>query len=733
MPADPPASQPPEDSALHGNDLSGLLRCALGTPLPFEDFQPGLWEPSPAAHIGDMLPAWEILGLIGRGGMGAVYKGRRRALNRIEAIKILPVELSHNEEFVARFEREAQTLASLNHPGIVTIYDFGKTADDHFYIVMEYVEGTDLHRIIHGPKLAVDHALRITVQVCEALQYAHERGIIHRDIKPANVILTAEGRAKLADFGLALKPAEPAAGHAPVPGTPDVTGVFDGHADNRLTRAGAALGTPVYAAPEMYEGTSDRRSDIYALGVMLYEMLTGRPPEDHFPLPSTTGMDRRLDGVIIKALEDNPADRYQSATEMQADVEEVLPPRPASSASALVAPAPSPPLRRRTWRRLAGGFSLFLIPLLGLPIAWLLDKGWQKNPALVSHLPAWVQARLPAPQPSPPAAVPAPAVVPVPLPSPQKGPFVLEPGFTDLFDDAHRPAWKHCGPGDFLWNNGIFTTTTPVGANPHHGVHWYSRQMFGDFVLKIEFKLDARDSNSGLLLRFTDTSNPESVDTQCIEVDIHDYFPDRLNTGSIDHSRLPVQLSMNRDDWNEFEITAKGLHYAVKLNGQPINEYISSRRAVGYIGLQNLRAEGEVHFRHCRIQAAELPPAPPESPAVSTPDQRPPRYVPGWTHAEQDAFEKTLFAYEWFIPDRKWNLQFRPGHKAHVQEGNAERIWHWWLIGPRTLHIQFAAMPAKYDPAIGETYIFDEKMTKYDSGPRTALGIRGRPITPVAP
>ena len=169
---------------------------------------PENWEPPSPEHIAVLLPQYRIEHLIGRGGMGAVYKGRQITLNRPVAIKILPAELARNREFVARFHREAQLLASLSHQGVVTIFDFGQTTEGHLYFVMEFVDGTDLHRLIHKTKLDAEQALKLTIQICEALQYAHDMGVIHRDIKPANVLVTRDGRAKLADFGLAMKPAE---------------------------------------------------------------------------------------------------------------------------------------------------------------------------------------------------------------------------------------------------------------------------------------------------------------------------------------------------------------------------------------------------------------------------------------------------------------------------------------------------------------------------------------------
>jgi len=179
-----------------------------------------------------------------------------------------PAELVADEQFFSRFQREAKVLARLQHPGIVAIYEFGLTTDGHPYFVMEFVDGTDLAQIIRMAALTTSQALELTVQICDALNYAHRQGVIHRDIKPANILVTKSGKAKVADFGLAR----------PVDGD---TG-FN-------TQSNMVMGTPHYMAPEQYLGQADKRADIYALGVMLYEMLTGKRPEGAFDPPFRPG------------------------------------------------------------------------------------------------------------------------------------------------------------------------------------------------------------------------------------------------------------------------------------------------------------------------------------------------------------------------------------------------------------------------------------------------------------
>ena len=307
MPDAPPA---PDPDALFGNSVSDLFRHALEATVPSPVTQP--WQPPTPEHLAGMLPQYQVESLIGRGGMGAVYKGRQASLKRAVAIKLLPAELSANAEFTTRFEREAQTLASLNHQGIVAVFDSGQTVEGHLHFIMEFVDGTDLAHLMHTQRLASDQALELTLQICEALHYAHSQGVVHRDIKPANVLITRDGRAKLADFGLA-RPLS--AMHT------------------QLTATNAVMGTPDYMAPEQWQGKADHRTDIYALGVMLYEMLTGARPEGAFDPPSErVKVDARLDKVIFKAMRQEPDRRYQQVSELREDVHRIQlnqPPGPA--------------------------------------------------------------------------------------------------------------------------------------------------------------------------------------------------------------------------------------------------------------------------------------------------------------------------------------------------------------------------------------------------------------------
>lgn len=308
-------------------------------------------------------PQYEIESLIGRGGMGAVYRGRHLGLNRPVAIKVLPADMLGDPEFAVRFRREARTLAKLHHPGIVSVHDSGETADGNLYFTMELVEGTDLAHLIRGKALPPAAALEIASQVCDALQYAHDQGVIHRDIKPANVLVTRDGRAKLADFGLA-RPDE------------------DIH--SRVTKTQRVMGTADYMAPEHRAGLPDHRADIFSLGVMLYEMLTGHTPRGNWPAPSKiTSVDHRLDQIVLKALELEPDHRYQRASDLKSDLEML---KTAPQARKLAGPG-------TRGRQAAAGIAAGVVAGLLLAISVPLARHWQgmSGPPAPAGLPRVVE------------------------------------------------------------------------------------------------------------------------------------------------------------------------------------------------------------------------------------------------------------------------------------------------------------------------------------------------------
>jgi predicted Ser/Thr protein kinase len=276
--------------------------------------------PPTRERIAGLFPQLEVLALLGAGGMGAVYKARQPALDRLVALKVLPTTDAQGASFEERFNREARALARLSHPNIVTVHEFGETGGLH-YFVMEFVDGTNLRQLESSGRLSPREALQIIPQICDALQYAHDEGVVHRDIKPENVLVDRKGRVKIADFGLAR--------------------IMGQDSESlRLTQEGQVMGTPHYMAPEQIEHplAVDHRADIYSLGVVFYEMLTGDLPLGKFPPPSRkVQMDIRLDEVVLRALENDPERRYQKASEVKSEVATIAE-TPASAGSAVTPP-----------------------------------------------------------------------------------------------------------------------------------------------------------------------------------------------------------------------------------------------------------------------------------------------------------------------------------------------------------------------------------------------------------
>lgn len=265
------------------------------------------FTPPPPESLAAFFPQLEIQELLGQGGMGAVYKARQPGLDRLVALKILPAEVGADPAFAERFTREARALAKLNHPNIVAVYDFGQARDERghslFYFLMEYVPGVNLRQAMRQGQMPPAAALKVVPQICDALQFAHDEGIVHRDIKPENILIDKRGRVKIADFGLAK-----------------LLGIKTDH----LTGTRQVMGTPHYMAPEQIQGTRDvdHRADIYSLGVTFYEMLTGELPLGRFGPPSQkVHIDVRLDEVVLRALEHKPEQRYQHASEIKSEVE----------------------------------------------------------------------------------------------------------------------------------------------------------------------------------------------------------------------------------------------------------------------------------------------------------------------------------------------------------------------------------------------------------------------------
>jgi serine/threonine protein kinase len=256
--------------------------------------------PSPG-ELAARLPNLEVTEIVGRGGMGVVYKGRQPFLDRTVAIKLIRPDVAGDAEAQQRFVQEARALARLTHPYIVSVFDCGR-AGDLLYLVMEYVTGTSLRRLIADKAVSDRDVLDYLPQIGEALQHAHESGIVHRDVKPENILVDGRHRVRLVDFGLA-KWLDPAG--------------------RRELDYGLVTGTLGYMAPEQLAApeTVDHRADVFSTGVVSYEMLTGELPRDERPPPSAkSAADPRFDPIVLRALEHDRERRYQQMREMNADV-----------------------------------------------------------------------------------------------------------------------------------------------------------------------------------------------------------------------------------------------------------------------------------------------------------------------------------------------------------------------------------------------------------------------------
>jgi eukaryotic-like serine/threonine-protein kinase len=267
-------------------------------------------------HLGATVGDYQILAVIGRGGMGKVFKVRNTLSDRIEAMKVLLPDLDPSPDLVERFLREIKVVAALEHPGIASL----RTAlriDNQVLMIMECVEGCSLQALLHRGRIEASRAIDFVRQALDALGYAHHRGVVHRDVKPSNILVTPDDRVKLTDFGIASRSGDP-----------------------KLTAAGIALGSLHYMSPEQMKGEpTDARSDLYSVGVTLFEMITGQPPVlgnsfyailrahlEEKPRPAlelAPEIGPELSGIIDKSLEKNPEARFQSAEEFQAELSRI--------------------------------------------------------------------------------------------------------------------------------------------------------------------------------------------------------------------------------------------------------------------------------------------------------------------------------------------------------------------------------------------------------------------------
>ncbi|MBL8753912.1 MAG: serine/threonine protein kinase [Planctomycetes bacterium] len=376
-------------------DPAAMLGQALAT-----DGAPPPWPAPTIDSLAAAFPDLAVHALVGQGGMAAVYHATQVRLGRAVALKVMRPDLAKEPQFAERFLREAKALATLSNPHVLAIHDFGERAG-HCYLVTEFVDGANLRELMQLGRLSPDEVLRIVPQICAGLHFAHQHGVVHRDIKPENVLVDRHGQVKLADFGLAKL--------AGVPGP-------------ALTRASAVMGTPHYMAPEQWYGSAgvDHRADIYSLGVVLYELLTGRLPIGTYaPASAQPGVPAGVDQVVQRSLQQEPELRYQSARDVQDDLErqrrDVPPPLPESGAGARGAAGP----HASATRLLVAGT---LVPMLGLPLlavflnaehelfAWRIREWFadDANRRLADHIveavgrgEAWTSS---VPQPSSPSA-----------------------------------------------------------------------------------------------------------------------------------------------------------------------------------------------------------------------------------------------------------------------------------------------------------------------------------------
>ena len=276
-------------------------------------------------------PQLEILECVGHGGMGTVFKARQPSLDRFVALKILSENLAAKPTFAERFAQEGKLLARLSHPNIVGVYDFGQAEVDDkklFFLILEFVEGVNLRQAMREERFSPEQALAIVPKICEALQYAHDEGVLHRDIKPENILLDTKGRIKIADFGIGklvqtINQSRDSHGAALL--ATELVPCNESQQTD-LTQQGLVLGTPSYMAPEQREmpGSVDHRADIYSLGVVFYELLTGELPKGDFPVPSEkTPVGAEVDEIVQKALQHERDKRYQSAADMKTHIETV--------------------------------------------------------------------------------------------------------------------------------------------------------------------------------------------------------------------------------------------------------------------------------------------------------------------------------------------------------------------------------------------------------------------------
>ena len=621
MNTDPPT---PENDA----NLSALGRELLDT----GGSKPsGPWVPPTAEELHAILPQYEIVKMLGRGGMGAVYMGTQTALERPVAIKILSAQLEESDMgFTERFKNEAKAMAKLNHPGIVAVYDFGEAPGGLLYIVMEYVDGTDVAKMLAAKgRLHTEHAMAITAHVCDALSYAHERGIIHRDIKPANIMVGYDGEVKVADFGLAKVST-------------------DGRTLG-LTQSGMAMGTLHYMAPEalMLGSAVDHRADIYAVGVMLYQMLTGKIPQGMFKMPSLQipGLDPRYDGIIAKGIMEDREARYQSAREMRSDLDGILtqpvvkvePAAADAPAQGAMLPTNARPQRPGTRQPAPPGStgahtiphetqrgSLAWLGVTALVLAVLGGVGWltfgvPRQPVAATTRPL-EDSTPPSPVIPEKTSLKAPTIAesttptsPVPVTASSSTPPAITETWQSLFNGKDLGGWRIIGNSrGFTVDQGTIMTGG-VRADLIYTGSGAAPAVFRDFELRMQVKTGDK-GNSGLWFHLPAGIQSTREADQSLQVQIDNGF-DQQRTGSIVHL-LPLDRSPVADGvWFELRVLVQNKTVTAFVDGKQVNQWTQpdnwnppakaalARMGTGTIGLESWK--GNVWFQDIRLRSLE--------------------------------------------------------------------------------------------------------------------------------